>query len=1414
MTAEETKQLEDLAKAMLEASKRANGLSNYMWDLQKAFKESVTSQRAVIESHKKMLFSTKASVKSAKDLYDAWRKNSEQNKEQIKRMVALQREINEEAKAEEKLRKIIAARAGGMKGYIGATNECISAIKGMTSSIASLGSAFGIQSITFSDLVKTSLDYRKAMLEASRSQNIFGRGAGDISQALQDVTKNTTMSKMQFLSLANAMMKTYVGIKPSMTEMANILGTWGEQMGGDYEKAQLLFNMQAKFPPLFSKMKEGLQLISSITDKSSATEKAARDSALKGIRAQIVSYGMLADISSSEMQDALQAITPLTELEKEYNKAILDRQKLAQKAGDLQLQYAEKLKPVQDSLLTAATGVMDVLGKFPDVTVAVAGTALVMGGLSTAITLGTTAMAAFGATSAVATGGLTLVIGGAIYEIMKLVNSNKEAKETAAKIANEQKIIALHQETINSLTSEQRDQYNKLNEASKNSLLSKEQEETRQKEILEIIKTGGGAVAKLKAEYDEILITVGGYQKAIAATTANLKITSDITEEFGGVAKDALGSLIDMSQIDFSLSMTQFESSLKLVAQKIKDLSGGKINLDVSGGFEEQSKALQGALSKIKDLKVGTKEYADLMATIKPALEDQKDVSEKHANILRTKYSLVDADIRQQEKLTTLAESRLDAERRLMESAQFGLGASVDMMQKQVDLSYKMRDGYIQQLKATREIAKSEGKVNDEELKRIESADTILEAQKMANDLVKRTGGNALALTSHWERYQKTTKSILDQQQKIYDLTKDIREGYLDAIREMAVGAGEFEKIIGMQETGVTQLMKAVKDVTGEAKLNTMALGGTQGQQQTSQGVGTDISGQYTIGGIQFNRGGEDQRNRRIYKYQSYKEQAEAAMRGEDTGARSKAGSATAAGVQEYLGAQRNEEITPEQEAQRQAPILAKEIGKETASALREYTEMAVKVGGSYAAGRFDVGGAAAIRANGVSSGSMGAALLNSSSGSRASFGGARPRSAVSQVESVLPTTKEAQKTPLPEESNESVIRRSIEKMKKQIEEEEKKKSIELENIYKINEDAEKNQLRSLINVRKKLTDELSTEKIGLEIASGKGSLSTKKEEKVKKIKDLEKQFEKINEGISNHQGNLRDRSKGTSEGYRQSSERISQLRKSLEEERSVLSGYEEEGKLRQMDQLEKNQKKMIDDSERKRLRSQHAQVKKRAEAESGFYGGVKWGKEKAIGLLDKEKQSRAPIDHKGVPAGTGAGFISVSYPNESKNTEQEEISRRTSFLRSQIGTVKPKKGQTQEDADFRAATKYFDDQHIEKFAKEDFERAMKDKEELRVKGTGAGSSKTAKFGSATVDKVRSSGYTSAAQERGMEATALAQSNYEAAASSRESIYGATGDESSGGGGPVITIRLADGLRADVEGAGNLRLEILQGSRA
>ena len=73
---------------------------------------------------------------------------------------------------------------------------------------------------------------------------------------------------------------------------------------------------------------------------------------------------------------------------------------------------------------------------------------------------------------------------------------------------------------------------------------------------------------------------------------------------------------------------------------------------------------------------------------------------------------------------------------------------------------------------------------------------------------------------------EQQTKSV-EAQQKMYELTKSMREGYLDVIREMSTGMGEFEKIIGTQEMGASQLMNAVQGV-GEGLVANSAVMGAQ----------------------------------------------------------------------------------------------------------------------------------------------------------------------------------------------------------------------------------------------------------------------------------------------------------------------------------------------------------------------------------------------------------------------------------------------------------------------------------------------------------------------------------------------------------------------------------------------------------
>ncbi|MFA7219216.1 MAG: hypothetical protein WC119_01770 [Synergistaceae bacterium] len=263
----------------------------------------------------------------------------------------------------------------------------------------------------------------------------------------------------------------------------------------------------------------------------------------------------------------------------------------------------------------------------------------------------------------------------------------------------------------------------------------------------------------------------------------------------------------------------------------------------------------------------------------------------------------------------TVFEKRLDIERQLMESAQFGMGASLEMMQRQVDMAYELMNVESKRLAKSDQIVASKLKethLSEQQQKalmgQLKAAKTQMQVQNIIHSYGIKREDIEESLSLYAQDQQDANSKIMEQQKKIYDITKDVREGYLDAMQEMAVGFGEFEKIIGTQEMGASQLMGAVDkyNVGGEqGLLNTMAIGGAQSQAATRQGVGTEYMGRYgatpgmpTLG---FQQGGTY--NRGLQRYAGYDKSMQkyyADQRGQ--GGRSMVGGASAM-TEQYEGA-------------------------------------------------------------------------------------------------------------------------------------------------------------------------------------------------------------------------------------------------------------------------------------------------------------------------------------------------------------------------------------------------------------------------------------------------------------------------------------------------------------------------------
>jgi len=275
---------------------------------------------------------------------------------------------------------------------------------------------------------------------------------------------------------------------------------------------------------------------------------------------------------------------------------------------------------------------------------------------------------------------------------------------------------------------------------------------------------------------------------------------------------------------------------------------------------------------------------AEALAGIRyKVLENSNKMLSQSRDIALDTRNISEKQWKTEEKFSGMYEQRLDTQRRLMEAAQFGLGASVEMMQKQVDLSYHMVQTSKQADENYKSMLQTQKGVSKEAIQAVQSAKSHADAVQIAGRFYKKETQQYRELITYASEHQNIMKTIMDHQLKIYELTKDIREGYLDSMREMSINAREFDKVIGTQELGVSQLMKTVHQATGEWKLNTMALGGFMEAGAASQASRQQVTGQYLMGGggLQFQGGAaQEARNLDIYRYGDYANRFEQLQQG------------------------------------------------------------------------------------------------------------------------------------------------------------------------------------------------------------------------------------------------------------------------------------------------------------------------------------------------------------------------------------------------------------------------------------------------------------------------------------------------------------------------------------------------------
>lgn len=330
-----------------------------------------------------------------------------------------------------------------------------------------------------------------------------------------------------------------------------------------------------------------------------------------------------------------------------------------------------------------------------------------------------------------------------------------------------------------------------------------------------------------------------------AETEANIRVKSeDFQAKIDSILKsnlaEKLGKKLSASFEDSLGSVEEFHEALE-------NLSSGDLDLAAIGSLQEQAVNLTSLATKeIKELQAkretaSAEEKLSIDANI-TALQKLlafyaqagERLTEQQGNISK----VIEMEVRQkgdptrqQLELLSIQERRLNLEKEVTEAANFGISASLEALQSVLNNLTRQNEMAKQ---GAQEMQNLIGDKVDElepgmnkDLKEfiMMSSDIEMIQEALIGKYGEQNEEVNSIIAAKKEELEFSNKE-LETQKKILDMTKQIREGYLDAISAQAANFGAFTKIIGTQDRNQSQLMRTVRAADGQDALNTMRLGG------------------------------------------------------------------------------------------------------------------------------------------------------------------------------------------------------------------------------------------------------------------------------------------------------------------------------------------------------------------------------------------------------------------------------------------------------------------------------------------------------------------------------------------------------------------------------------------------------------
>jgi len=346
-----------------------------------------------------------------------------------------------------------------------------------------------------------------------------------------------------------------------------------------------------------------------------------------------------------------------------------------------------------------------------------------------------------------------------------------------------------------------------------------------------------GDTSGLQAERAQEILDAGAQEFKLLSMAANIR--KDMAESARAIS-GASGEEKRLAALD---QVLKAEESVKIAQQAAAEAAG----TEVGDRLAKEAELVEAAAKRVRSLFDAGKYDEQAAFAAKQAAEGKNaELAAQQALQTASEQALKVVTLmgERAEKFASTRVSLARSELELMDSVASGIGASASARAAAAAEQGKVVQALEEQIAGTRNLQQAEEIRLEQAKQALATAQAEGNQEKIA-DAQREIGLRAAAIQSAEQKIVDTTAKRNGALKTQLELTKQIREGYLDALSAMSEGAGVFAEIIVDQSKNLGTLLRTAKDMPTSLRTG------------SNTGSGAGIS-QFTAGGLDAAEWGKD----------------------------------------------------------------------------------------------------------------------------------------------------------------------------------------------------------------------------------------------------------------------------------------------------------------------------------------------------------------------------------------------------------------------------------------------------------------------------------------------------------------------------------------------------------------------------